>query len=332
MEVALRLYFVGEGICAMKLTVMMLAYNHERFIARAIQSVLDQRVDFDYEIVISDDCSSDRTREIVMDFHRRYPDRIVPVVNDKNRGMMRNFIGTLAHCQRQYVAFLEGDDFWIRQDKLQCQVDFLDAHPEFAICCGRSRILDETGGESGEIYPTCDAGTYTIADILRENVVCTCTSVCRWGLLRSLPEWFERVKLGDWPLHVLLAQLGEIQLMDDVFAVYRKHANGAWSSRSQISRLEETIRMFKLLNEELRFRYKAQINRTISRCYLEWGTFAAQSGSRTEAAKCLINCLKSGGYSALPQARPSLKGLLWFTLFGSWLPAIVKLKRSILGL
>src|ERR1700676_4069851 len=102
----------------MKLSVMMITYNHERFIAQAIESVLAQRVNFDYEIVIGEDCSTDRTRNIVMDFHRRYPDRIVPLLRRYNLGGPENLIATLASCGRQYVALLEGDDYWTCADKL----------------------------------------------------------------------------------------------------------------------------------------------------------------------------------------------------------------------
>ena len=169
-----------------KLSVMMITYNHERFIAQAIQSALEQQTDFDYEIVIGEDCSTDRTREIVMDFHRRYPDRVVPLLRNKNLGMMRNFMETLSACRGQYIAFLEGDDYWTSCDKLQRQVDFLDTHPDYAICCGRVTILNEIRVESGGV-PSSKAGTYAIADLLQANFIATCTSVCRWGLLGIYP-------------------------------------------------------------------------------------------------------------------------------------------------
>jgi glycosyltransferase involved in cell wall biosynthesis len=117
----------------MKLSVAMITYNHERFITQALESVLAQRVNFDYEIVVGEDCSTDDTRAIVMYFHRRYPGRIVPLLREKNIGGARNIELTLAACRGQYVAMLEGDDYWTCEDKLQRQVDFLDANPDYAI-------------------------------------------------------------------------------------------------------------------------------------------------------------------------------------------------------
>src|ERR1700686_765845 len=130
-----------EGI-RMKLSVMLITYNHEPFIAQVLQSILDQRVNFDYEIVVGEDCSTDRTREILMNFHYRYPGRIVPLLRDRNLGMMLNLKQTPSACQGKYVALIEGDDYWTCEDKLQKQVDFLDSHPEYAICCHRARILN----------------------------------------------------------------------------------------------------------------------------------------------------------------------------------------------
>src|SRR5580700_2569655 len=109
----------------MKLSVAMITYNQERFIRQAIESVLAQKVNFDFEIVIGEDCSTDGTRAVVMDFHRRHPERIVPILRPRNIGPMRNIESTLAACRGQYLSIPEGDDYWTSADKIQKQVDFL---------------------------------------------------------------------------------------------------------------------------------------------------------------------------------------------------------------
>src|SRR6267378_159018 len=121
----------------MKLSVVMVTYNHERYIAQALSSVVAQRTNFDFEIIVAEDCSTDGTRAIVMDFARRYPGKILPLLRERNLGMMRNFKEALAASSGSYVALLDGDDYWIREDKLQAQVDFLDSHPDHAVCCTR---------------------------------------------------------------------------------------------------------------------------------------------------------------------------------------------------
>jgi glycosyltransferase involved in cell wall biosynthesis len=133
----------------MKLSVAMITYNHERFIAQAIESVLAQKVDFDYEIVIGEDCSTDGTRAVIMDFQRRCPDRIVVLLRERNIGAMRNLAGTIAACRGKYLAVLEGDDYWTCANKLQKQVDFLDKHPDWAVCCTRAEVRNECDTQSG---------------------------------------------------------------------------------------------------------------------------------------------------------------------------------------
>src|ERR1039458_7372440 len=187
----------------MKLSVLMITYNHERFIAQAIESVLAQRVNFDYEIVIGEDCSTDRTRAIIMDFHRRHPCRIVPLFRDQNIGASRNLEATLATCRGRYLALLEGDDYWTCDEKLQRQVDFLDSKPDCAICCHRVKFLDETGSAYAELVRCLPGGTYTIEDLLKGNFVMTCSTVLRRDLVPALPRWLRQMKFGGWAVVVL---------------------------------------------------------------------------------------------------------------------------------
>ncbi|MDQ3815609.1 MAG: glycosyltransferase family 2 protein, partial [Armatimonadota bacterium] len=130
---------------AMKVSIVMVTYNHEKYIAQAVESVLMQETNFDYELIIGEDCSQDKTRAIVMDFQRRFPERIRLLLPEKNLGGSgkTNFLQTLAAAQGQYVALLEGDDYWTSPHKLQKQVDFLDSHPECAICFHKSNMLYE---------------------------------------------------------------------------------------------------------------------------------------------------------------------------------------------
>ena len=117
-----------------KVSVLMIAYNEEQFVKQAIQSVLMQKANFEYELVIGEDCSTDRTREIVLEFQRKYPDRIRLLLAKRNLGASVNWIRTLRGCRGQYVANLDGDDYLTSAHELQKQADFLDAHPECSIC------------------------------------------------------------------------------------------------------------------------------------------------------------------------------------------------------
>jgi glycosyltransferase involved in cell wall biosynthesis len=321
----------------MKLSVMMITYNHERFIAQALESALAQRVNFDYEIVIGEDCSTDRTREILMDFCRRYPKRIVPLLRDKNVGAMRNSEATLAACRGQYLAPLEGDDYWTCDQKLQRQVDFLDTHPGSSICCHRVQFLDETGVAETDVFPSLPAGPYTIEDLLKRNFVMTCSAVLRRDLVSGLPPWFREMKLGDWPMFALAARHGTIELMDEVMSVYRIHQGGVWSSMSSMNRLRETTRMLKALDKHLDFQYTSTIRRTIggfqpriAHSYLGMASIARQAGNRIETAKHLAGYLRSGGLK-VHGSRRAFASFAAYTLFGSWYEAIRKARRASLS-
>ena len=117
-----------------KVSVCLVTYNHEKFIKQAIESVFMQKTDFDYEVVIGEDYSTDNTRKILSQYQMRYPHRIKAIFNNKNVGPVENFIRTLSTCKGKYIAYLEGDDYWTDAYKLQKQVDFLDKHPDYSLC------------------------------------------------------------------------------------------------------------------------------------------------------------------------------------------------------
>lgn len=305
----------------MKVSVAMITYNHESYIGQAIESILAQKVDFEYEIVIGEDCSTDGTRAVVTEFYRRFPDRIRPLLRAHNVGANRNFAETLEACQGEYLALLEGDDYWTAPDKLQKQIDFLDAHPEYAICCCRARALYEMGTQNldtkWEVYPSCSRGTYAVEDILKANFVITCTAVLRRKLISQLPEWLFEMKLGDWPLFAMVAHYGEIELMDGVMAAYRVHHGGVWSSMSQGARLEEILRMLKALDKELRYKYTDTIREVIASMHLGLISISRAKGKRKETAKRFVNYLRDGGWRRPGTARV-IVGIVAYEIVGVW--------------
>jgi glycosyltransferase involved in cell wall biosynthesis len=311
----------------MKLSVVMVTYNHERFIAQAIESVLAQLVDFDYEIVIGEDLSTDNTRAIVLDFARRYPAQIVPFFRNRNIGAIRNFAETITACRGQYLAFLEGDDYWTAPHKLQTQVDFLDAHHECAISCHKVRYLYELGSAEFDIFPPHAAGKYAIEDLLKSNFVMTCSMVIRREFLGPIPNWIFRMKLGDLPICALAARHGTIELMDENMATYRVHAGGSWSSLPSMMRLDEGSRVLRALDKHLGYQYSSTIRETVAPAYLDLAEAARANGDRIRTAKHLFSCLRNGGW-LLPQKQRILAGLGAYVLIGSWYRMLSRAKSA----
>ncbi|MEH2281869.1 MAG: glycosyltransferase [Nostoc sp.] len=248
----------------MKVSVLMVTYNHEKFIAQAIESVLMQKVHFEYELVIGEDCSTDNTRQIVIDYQRKYSDKIRLLLPDVNLGAHKNFLNTFKACQGQYLAILEGDDYWTCGEKLQKQVEFLDKNLDFAICFHNVLVFWQDNSYSPAIFLQNQPKTSTIENLLINNFISTPSVMYRAGLVQNFPDWFYEQSMGDWTFHILNAQHGKIGYIDEVMSAYRIHAKGVWSSKSRESQIKETIRMLDTIKYHLSSQHQAIINTSIN--------------------------------------------------------------------
>lgn len=252
----------------MKVSVAMITYNHERFIAKALDSILMQRTDVDYEIVVGEDCSTDNTREILVSYQKRHPEKFKLLLHEKNLGAYLNAKQTFEACTGEYIAILDGDDYWTCPDKMQKQVDFLDSHPDFAICFNDSLIVYEDQSREPTSYRPHQKKRSTIEDILLDNYIPTSSVMYRRGLYGELPEWFSTLRIGDWPLHVLNALHGDIGYLDETMSVYLVHGGGVWSLRDRNFHELTLIGLFETLDRHLDRKYARIINRFLRWKYL----------------------------------------------------------------
>lgn len=118
------------------ISIVMLTYYHEKYISQAIESILQQKTNCTYELIIADDCSKDRTREIINEYVRRYPDIIKPIFNTENVGITKNIFNAISFCTGDYITFLSGDDYWINYHRLDIQFNFLQQHREYIAVTG----------------------------------------------------------------------------------------------------------------------------------------------------------------------------------------------------
>lgn len=237
-----------------KVSVCTIAYNHEHYLPQAIEGVLAQKRNFAIEMIIGEDCSTDNTREILRDYERRYPDIIKPIYHEKNVGSANNSYACLAACTGEYIAALEGDDFWTDDHKLQKQVDFLDSHPDYAICAHNLLIVDGNGVSTNELVnsePPFD--TFTAEELALANVLPTASCLYRNNFTAGphptgFPAWFVKSPIGDYCLHMLAARFGKIKYLPEVMGAYRVHGGGAWSLKNVVSRnamLFDTLHILK---------------------------------------------------------------------------------------
>lgn len=243
----------------------MITYNHERYIEQSVESVMMQETDFPVELVISDDCSPDRTREIVTRLRTRYPDRIRLVLPERNLGARANWLQNLHACDGEYIAMLEGDDFWVSPHKLQRQVDLLDLQPAFSACFSRAVVVSNEPSPEPHYIPADSPArqVYTTEDLLERNHVATCSLLLR-NVVRDLDlEPFSALVMGDWPLNLLLSLRGPIGYQNEVMATYRQHPGGIWTGRDVTARLRETARFFRILKQLMPSGYTRRISERI---------------------------------------------------------------------
>lgn len=229
-------------------SVLLTTYNHEAYIAQALDSVLMQRADFAWELLVGEDCSPDGTRAIVLDYAKRYPERIRPILPEVNQGGHANFAGLLRAARGRYLAWLEGDDYWTDPEKLRKQVTYLEANPEVVLCFHPAQVLEEGAeGKARKLSNRRQSRLTTIRHICSANYIHTVSVMFRRGLVEELPEWFYSLPTGDWPLWVLLAQHGSIGMLDEPMGVYRKHGGGQWSRRSRTEKRAVNVQVAEAL-------------------------------------------------------------------------------------
>ena len=249
----------------MKVSVLIQTYQHERYVLQAIEGALSQETRFPYEIIIGDDCSSDRTREIVTTIAKEYPGRVEFLFPRERQGPNELFLQLLGAARGEYVALLDGDDFWGSEFKLQEQCDFLDANGQYSICFHDVMRIFEKSPRSPQNYVGRGVGPEVgIRDLLRSNFIATCSAMFRRELARDLPAAFGEFVNLDWLLYIKLALSGSIGYIEEVMGVYRDHAAGVWSGKSRPDQLTEDIRAYRFLLGFL----PAEYADTLHRCLL----------------------------------------------------------------
>lgn len=221
-------------------SVWMITYNHEEFIAKAIESVIMQDTDFEFEIVIGEDCSTDSTRQICIDYQKRFPSLIRLITSESNVGFAVNGVRTFKACKGKYIALLEGDDYWTDPRKLQKQVSILEHHPEFVACHHWQKIAVTNDGVNYEEKdaPTDGHGYFpntigSVKDIFENNLRLKSRTIMFRNIFLNgflLPDWFYKVPFLDVPLTMMLGKFGDFYFINEKMAVYRMTGSGVSSN------------------------------------------------------------------------------------------------------
>ena len=212
-------------------SVLILTYNHEKFIAQAIESVLAQRVNFNLEILIGNDCSTDATGKIVNDYALKHKELIKVFTPSQNLGALKNEKLLFDNASGKYICFLEGDDFWTDEFKLQKQVDFLEANVDCGLTHGDVNHYYENTGITE--YRVNKLNSFKVPEgfifnelMKPEPFFIKTATVCFRKELISIHFDYELAirenwVLTDWPLWLVIAYHSKVHYFDEVFATYR---------------------------------------------------------------------------------------------------------------
>ncbi|MDD4992430.1 MAG: glycosyltransferase [Paludibacter sp.] len=234
-------------------SVFMMVYNHEKFIEQAIEGVLMQKTNFDFVIVLGEDCSADNSREIILRYTSVHPEKFKLLLNDSNLGAMANQLAILNACKGKYIAFCEGDDYWTDPYKLQKQVDFLEANEEYSICFHRYKILDEESNKyrddgCGFLFDNekLNGVTIDVNQFLNDWVTQPLTMVLRNECLDiTLASKYKHYRDIHIIYHIL--QNGKGYIFSFEGGIYREHLGGTHSKQTLMYQSENGLAVAKEL-------------------------------------------------------------------------------------
>lgn len=207
-------------------SICVLSYNHEPYLRESLDGIVNQVCPFDYEVLIHDDASKDRSQEIIREYTERYPARFKPILQTENqysKGVKITITYNYPRAQGRYIAICEGDDYWSDPHKLQKQVEYMEAHPDCSMVYGRVRHYKQRRQKFGPLWG--GAPETSFERLLEGNCIPTPTVLVRRSVIedytREIAPDAATWRMGDYPLWLYASLRGRIHFMEDQLAVYR---------------------------------------------------------------------------------------------------------------
>lgn len=226
-----------------KVSIVMPVYNHERFLKQALDSILMQEVNFDYELIVGEDCSRDNSRNILKEYENKFEGKMVVLYRDRNYGAIRNIKDLESRCVGEYQAYLEGDDYWTDKHKLQKQVDFLDENKDYVAITHETTIVDIKGERIRNFLNIKDNFDFTTKEL--ESFLMSGHASSLLVRTKSLADLYSKYAHqvskykkvpGDRMIECLLLKAGKIRVLSETMSAYRYYVeqNGTnWTSKNE---------------------------------------------------------------------------------------------------
>lgn len=259
-----------------KVSIICNTYNHEKYIRDALEGFVMQKTTFPFEVLVHDDASTDHTADIIREYEEKYPDIIKPIYQTENQYSKKVGINKTFQKPRvkgKYVAFCEGDDYWIDSLKLQKQYDFMETHEDYSLCACSVIWLNMQTGKKTSLCQTAEDRDISAEEIILEKkgrIFQTASIFMKSAFWIHSPEWTAKFPVGDYPLEIHAATLGKVHMLADTMAVYRNCAEGSWTARIGKDAEYKTRMFYGLIeglyafNSATNFRYDAVVSRRIN--------------------------------------------------------------------
>ena len=248
------------------LSVCVITYNHGKYIKECLESIVQQTTNFDVEIIVGDDCSTDNTRQEIKSVSDNFPEKFNLLFHPNNLGPENNpgsynFFSVLKKARGKYIAICEGDDFWTDPQKLQTQVEYLESHLEAAGCFHDCIVIDQNSSNVGrKPFPPIEAFKFTFQDCLSQltSGYATCSLMFRREVLKEpWPTWFLEKSCDEF-LDLLITLKGELHFIEKEMCAYRVHNQGVWQGNNIIERKKDRLSRIKLLKDDKNIYQKHQ--------------------------------------------------------------------------
>ena len=232
----------------MMVSVLMITYGHEKYIRQAIEGVLMQETDFDFELIVANDNSPDNSDKVIVDLIENHPKgKLIKYIDRKNNiGMQANFSDAYSNCSGKYIANCEGDDYWTGPYKLQKQVDFLENNTDYVLVFHKIKILHPDGKLVNDFVTKVPENYETLETLAKYGNYIHTPSVVFKNVITNLPYEITISPIGDYFLYLILAQHGKLKYFEEEMAVYR-FGVGIHSTQGQIKMAKSNFKLFTLL-------------------------------------------------------------------------------------
>lgn len=317
-----------------RVSVMIPCYNHESYIETAVSSVLKQETDFPFEIIVGDDCSTDASRERLESLRQIHGDRLRVLTAERNRGARGNFLHLLRACRADYVAYLDGDDYWVGTKKLQSQFDLLEANPDLALCFHPVYVCNEEGEitQVSRMQPKKVKTSYDFHEMVPKNLIPSCSIFFRRALFQGFPAWMSDYPSvpGDLVMTLNLASQGGIGYVNAKMAAYRVHGRGMWSTEDEYPRIKALSRAYTNMLPGLD-PANAKAMRSSQACVRVRIAAAHAQAGRTRRARLYLRYAWAEGWRHWPLWRQSFVYLLdvHFPALARWLRTLIQAKFKV---